>query len=114
MKKNQKKQKQIVKDNCDSRVYSLPFFGMTIARNLVPYFFKKIYFLEMVKNDICLGGVSKQMPFLSKNILKKHTHAPSMACRIGRGQILRFFIDLFSNLCISVRLAFDFSEFSFT
>ena len=49
------------------RVYSKPLLDAIITLNLVPLFLKKIFSLEMVKNDICLGGASKQnAPFLKK------------------------------------------------
>ena len=39
------------------RVYSRPFLGETIAPNLMPQILKKIFLLEIVRNDICLGGI---------------------------------------------------------
>ena len=36
------------------RAYSKPLLGATMAPNLVPWVFQKIFSLEMVKNDICL------------------------------------------------------------
>ena len=43
-----------------ARAYSRPLLGATIETNLVPWVLKKIFLLEMVKNGICLGVVSKQ------------------------------------------------------
>ena len=42
----------------DSRAYSRPLLGATIATNLVVWVLRKIFSLEMVKNDICLGGAT--------------------------------------------------------
>ena len=40
---------------------------------------EKIFSLEIVKIDICLGGVSKQMPLFQKNVPPKNrTHAPNV------------------------------------
>ena len=41
----------------------------TIAPNLVPYVLKKVFSLEMVKNDIYLGGASKQNVLFSESLL---------------------------------------------
>ena len=41
------------------RVFSRPLLGGTIAPNLVPWFLRKIFPLEMVENGICLGDASK-------------------------------------------------------
>ena len=62
--------------------YYRPLLGAIITPNLVPCFLKKIFSLEMVKNDICLGGSSKQnAPFLKK-ITPKNAPMPLMS-RIG-------------------------------
>ena len=37
-----------------------------IAPNLVSWVLKRIFSVKIVENDICLGGVSKQMPFFQK------------------------------------------------
>ena len=53
-----------------NRAYSGPSLGATIAPNLVPWVLKKIFSLEMVKNNMqtkCL--------FFQKICLKKCTHA---------------------------------------
>ena len=41
------------------RAYSRPLLSATIVPDLVPWILRKIFSLKMVKNDICLGGVSK-------------------------------------------------------
>ena len=69
----------------DSRAYSRPLLGATIATNLVLWVLRKIFSLEMVKNDICLGGASKQNAFFSKNVPQKIAPMPLMS-RIGPGQ----------------------------
>ena len=50
------------------RAYSRPLLGATIAPNLVPWVLEKIFSLEMVKNDICLGDESKQNTLFSENV----------------------------------------------
>ena len=37
----------------------------------------KIFSLEMVKNDICLGGTSRQSTLFQKCVLTKRAHAPN-------------------------------------
>ena len=55
------------------RAYSGHLLGATIAPNLVPLVLRKIFLLEIVKNDICLGGTSEQNAFFSeKCTLKTH------------------------------------------
>ena len=51
--------------------YSKPLSGATIAPNLVSWVLRKIFSLEMVKNDICLGGASKQNVLFSENMSQK-------------------------------------------
>ena len=63
--------------HCVYMVHSRPLLGATIALNLVSWDLKKIFSSEMDKNDIYLGGASKQ------NVPKKCTHAPNI--RIGSG-----------------------------
>ena len=53
------------------RAYSRP--------NLVSWFLKKIFSLEMVKNDIFLGSASNQNALFSENVPKKtHPHTQSL------------------------------------
>ena len=62
-----------------SRAYSGPLLGATIAANLMPWFFKRIFSLEMVKNDICLGGAIKQNAFFFRKYPpKKRSNAPNV------------------------------------
>ena len=56
--------------------------GAIIAHNVVPCFLKRIFSLEMVKNDICLGGSSKQNATFLKKIAAKNAPMPLMP-RIG-------------------------------
>ena len=49
---------------------------LSIAPNLVPWFLKKIFLLEMVKNDICLVGASKQNALFSKKCAPKMQPCP--------------------------------------
>ena len=42
------------------RANSKPLLGATFAPSLPPCVLEKIFSLEMVKNDLCLGGASKQ------------------------------------------------------
>ena len=58
------------------RVYSRPLLGATSAPNLLPWVFKKVFSLEMVKNGICLGGASKQNAFFSKMVSQKRYTCP--------------------------------------
>ena len=51
------------------RAYSTHLLGATIAPNLVSWVLKKIFSLDMVKNDICLGGASKQNAYFPENVL---------------------------------------------
>ena len=50
------------------RAYSGPLLGTTIAPNLVPWVLKKIFSLEMVKNDICLEAANKQNALFSESM----------------------------------------------
>ena len=56
--------------------YSRPLLSATIAPNLKPWVLKKIFSLEMIKNDICLGGASKQNAFFHKMCPKKMHPCP--------------------------------------
>ena len=63
--------------HCVYRVYSRPLLSVTITLNLVSEDLKKIFSSEMDKNDIYLGGVSKQnAPFLRKFALKNALMPP--------------------------------------
>ena len=57
-----------------SRTFSRPLLGAISASYLVHWFWKKIILLEMVKNDICLGGGSKQIALFWKKKLARKTH----------------------------------------
>ena len=48
--------------------YSRLLLGETIAPNLVPSDLKKTFSFEMVKNDIYLGGTSKQNALSSESV----------------------------------------------
>ena len=61
-----------------SRTYSRPLLGAISASNLVHWFWKKIILLETVKNDICLGGGSKQIALFWKKTPPKNTHSPNV------------------------------------
>ena len=61
------------------RVYSEPLLGVTIAPNLVPLVRRKIFSLEMVKNDFCLVGASKQNALFSEIVPQKNTPMPPMS-----------------------------------
>ena len=50
--------------------------GATIAPDLVPWVLKKIFSIKKIKNDICSGGASKQMPFFQKVCPKKTYPCP--------------------------------------
>ena len=50
------------------KAYSRPLLGATVTPNLVPWVLKKIFSVEMVKNDIRLGGASKQNALFSENM----------------------------------------------
>ena len=49
------------------RAYSRTLLGATFAPTLAPRVSEKILWLEMVKNDFCLGGASKQNGLFSEN-----------------------------------------------
>ena len=51
-----------------TKAYPGPLLGATITPNLVPWVLKKIFPLEMVKNDICLGGAGKQNGLFSESM----------------------------------------------
>ena len=50
------------------RAYSRPLLGVTIAPNLVTWVLKKIFSLEMCRNDIYLWGGSKQNALFLENL----------------------------------------------
>ena len=63
--------------HCVYRVYSRPLLSATITLNLVSGDLKQIFSSEMDKNDIYLGGVSKQnTPFFRKFALKNALMSP--------------------------------------
>ena len=69
--------------NCYTvRAYSRPLLGVIITPNLMPRFLKKLFSLEMVKNDICLGGTSKQNVSFLKKFAPKNAHLPLLS-KIG-------------------------------
>ena len=68
------KRKPMANQHCDSRAYSRYFLGATIASNLVPRVWIKMFSLEMVENDIYLGGTS--VPSRSKMIAVNHYRHP--------------------------------------
>ena len=53
------------------RTHFITLLGVSIASSLVPSVFEKIISLEIVENDICLGGTSKQMPFFQQQQQQK-------------------------------------------
>ena len=53
------------------RTHFITLLGVSTASSLVPSVFEKIISLEIVENDICLGGTSKQMPFFQQQQQKK-------------------------------------------
>ena len=53
--------------------------GASITPNLMPSVLKEMFLLEMVKNDICLGGASKQDTFYLKMCPKKPTNASNVS-----------------------------------
>ena len=54
----------------------LDLLDAIIGLNLVPWFLKWIFSSEMVKNNVCLGGASKQNALFQRICPKKHTHPP--------------------------------------
>ena len=68
---NSKKSKFCLLHDIYFRAYSKLLLGATIAPNLVSWVLRKIFSLEMVKNDICLGGASKQNVLFSENMSQK-------------------------------------------
>ena len=48
----------------------------------MPWVFEKIFLLEIVENDISLGGENNQMPFFQIYVLPKNAPMPLMS-RIG-------------------------------
>ena len=64
---------QLYQKNTLSRANSRPLLGMYIECNQVPWVLKKIFSLELVKNDTCLGGARSKMSFS-----KKLCHASSV------------------------------------
>ena len=56
------------KNVSNQRAYSRPLLSVTIAPDLVPSVLRKIFWLEMVKNVIRVGGASKQNALFSENM----------------------------------------------
>ena len=46
---------------------------------MVPWDLEKIFSLEIVESDVCLGGASKQMLFFQKNVPPKNAPMPPMS-----------------------------------
>ena len=65
-----------------SRAYSRRLLGATIAPNLLPWVLKQIFLLEMVKNGICFGSVSKQNALCTKKCAPINATMPLLS-RIG-------------------------------
>ena len=51
-----------------NRAYSSPLLGVIIAPNLVLWILEKMFSLETIKNDICLGGARKQYVFFPEHV----------------------------------------------
>ena len=81
---------QLVLDQIVSRAYSRPLLVTIIAPTPVPLFLKKIFSLEIVKNDICLGVQANKMPFFKNNISPKNAPMPRMS-RIGPAKGMKNF-----------------------
>ena len=54
-----------------AKVYFRPTLVAAVARSQVPWNLKKVFSLEMFKNDIHLGDASKYNSFSSNNVPKK-------------------------------------------
>ena len=50
-----------------------------MAPNLVPCVFEKMFLLEIVENNISLGGAINQMPFFQVNVPQKSAPMPLMS-----------------------------------
>ena len=50
------------------RANSRPLLGATLAPSLPPWVLEKIFSLEMVKNDLCLGGARKENRLFWENV----------------------------------------------
>ena len=66
----------MIKEKCDSWAYYRLFLGATVAHSLVPQVLKKIFSLEIVKNDICVVGASKQNALFFKTFTQKEHPCP--------------------------------------
>ena len=62
-----------------SRAYSRRLLGATIARNLLPWVLKKIILLEIVKNGVCFGSVSKQNALFPKKCAPNNAPMPILS-----------------------------------
>ena len=78
------------------RAYSRPLLGAIIAPNIAPWVFKKVFSFEMIKNNICLGGKSKQSAFFFEKCAPKNTPMPPLS-RIGS-----VYISIDINLSFSI------------
>ena len=67
----------------NSQAYSRPLFGAIIAPNLVPWVLKKIFSLEMGKNDIYLWGCKQTKGSFFRKFALKNAPMPLMS-KIGR------------------------------
>ena len=91
------------------RAYSRSLFGATFTPNLAPWVLKKIFSLEMVKNNFCLGGASKQNVF-SENVPWKIAAIPPMS-KIGPDFVYPFISD--KKLALHAKTTFKASNFYF-
>ena len=78
-----------------NRASSRPFLGATIAPNLVLWVLKKIFPSETIKNDNCLGIVSKQNALFSDDAPQKNAPMLPMS-RIGPDLIEKTYPDMSS------------------
>ena len=69
---NSKKSKFSLLHGIYFRTYSKPLSGANIAPNLVSWVLRENFSLEMVKNDMFLGGASKQNALFSENMPPKN------------------------------------------
>ena len=69
---------------------SRPLLGATLAPNLVIWVLKKLFSLVIVKNNICLGGTSKQNAFF-ENVRPKKDQCPQCQVQalLGRWSLVK-------------------------
>ena len=65
------------------RTHFITLLGVSIASSLVPSVFEKIFSLEIVKNDICLGVQASKCPFFKKKNVPPKNAPMSLVSRIG-------------------------------